>query len=136
MAQVAIFEEKVKRWVRFDEDTEVFLEYLDKSAARVLNKDVDKIVARTGSDWQKIWEQKVGEKTVFGWRHIDQKKNPDHPGILLPGGAPLHFSAENRDLMMRSCREFSMFVGSTTIDASIFLEQQQEAEERVEAKND
>jgi hypothetical protein len=122
MAQVAIFDEAPKAWIDFDDDTEVLIEYLDRPDAIALHKEVDKLTARTGGDRQIIWGRELGKKVVHGWRHKDQKKNPDHPGLVLPGGAPLPFNEANRDLMMKKCREFSAFVNESAIDGKIFLE--------------
>jgi len=122
MAKVAIFEEATRGWLEFDEDTEVLIEYLDRPAAIALNKEVDKLTARTGGDRQIIWGRELGKKVVHGWRHKDQEKYPDHPGLTLPGGSQIPFNETNRDMMMKSCREFSIFVNESAIDGSIFLE--------------
>jgi hypothetical protein len=136
MAKVAIFEGTQKRWVQFDEDTEVLVEYLDRPAAIALNKEVDKMTARSGGDRQIIWGRELGRRAVHGWRHTDQAKHQDHPGLTLPDGTPIQFNDANRDLMMKSCREFSLFVNETAIDAQVFLDLDRQAAEKAEIKND
>jgi hypothetical protein len=133
MAKVAIFTEKQSKHIQFDEDTEVLITYLDKPAALELNKDVDKICKRTGSDWTNIWNQKLGEATIKGWRNIN---NHDHPGLTLPDGTPIAYNDTNRDMMMKNCREFSIFINETAVDGKAFLEIQQAAAEKADAGND
>jgi hypothetical protein len=138
MAQVALFTEAPQGWIQFDEDTEVLIEYLDRPAAIELNKAVDKIVARTGGDQQIIWGRELGKKAVHGWRNIDQEHNPGHPGFVLPDKekTPIQFNDANRDLMMKGCREFSIFVNGNAIDAGVFLEINKKNQEKQVAKND
>ncbi len=136
MAKVAIFSEAQRRWIQFDEDTEVLIEYLSRPDAIELNKEVDKLTTRSGGDRQIIWGREFGRRTVFGWRHIDQEKFPGHAGIVLPDGAQMPFNDANRDLMMKQCREFSIFVNENAIDAQVFLDINRQALERGEQKND
>ncbi len=125
MAKVAIFSEEQIKTFEYDEDTDVDLAYLTKEAAIKLNKEVDKIVNRTGADWSVVWNQKLGEAVVRRWYH---RTDPDHPGFALPDGTPLPFNAENRDMMMKRCREFSMFVGENTVNATEFLNRGKETQ--------
>lgn len=133
MAKLGIFDETPKRFIQFDEDTEVLLSYLGKEEALELSKQVDKIVSRTGADRVKVWNQKLGEQAVHGWRHL---QNHDLPGFTYPDGRPIPFTPENRDLLMKSCREFSVFVGEQVIDARVFMEIEAQASEGEEIKND
>ncbi|GEM_PF-4814935 len=133
MAKIAIFDDTPRRWVQFDVDTEVLVSYLDKEAALELSKKVDKIVSRTGTERSKIWNQKLGELTVHGWRNIDEHGKP---GLKTPRGVEIPYTPANRDLLMKGCREFSIFVGETCIDAAVFLEMEQAAAEAEETKND
>lgn len=134
MAKLGIFtDESPKKWLQFDEDTEVSVSYLKKEEALQLSKDVDKIVNRTGGDRTVVWNQKLGERTVHGWRKM---KDHDQPGFTYPDGTPIPFSAENRDLLMKSCREFSIFVGENTIDAKVFMEIEAQPLAREAIKND
>jgi len=125
MAKVAIFTEEQIKTFEYDEDTDVDLKYLTKEEAQELNKKVDKIVNRAGSDWAKVWNQVLGEAVVRGWRN---RFDPDQPGFTLPDGTPLPFNAENRDMMMKSCREFSLFVGENTVNATEFLNRGKETQ--------
>ncbi|MEA5113016.1 MAG: hypothetical protein VB050_03230 [Geobacteraceae bacterium] len=133
MAKVALFDEQQKRWVQYDEDTEVLLSYLSKPDALNLNKKVDKIVSRTGADRSTVWNQKLGEEVVHDWRH---KERHSEPGLVYPDGTPIPYNPVNRDLMMKGCREFSIFVGETCIDAAVYLEIDQQIREAGEIKND
>lgn len=125
MAQVAIFDEEQIKTFEFDEDTDVELAYLTKEDAAKLNRNVEKIVNRTGADWALVWNQKLGERVVRGWRN---RTKPDHPGFTLPDGTPLSFTPENRDMMMKRCREFSLFVGENTVNAKEFLNRVKETQ--------
>jgi hypothetical protein len=133
MAKLGIFTESPQRWLQFDEDTEVLLSYLKKEQALQLSKDVDKILSQTGSDRTVVWNQKLGALVVHGWRNM---KNHDAPGFTYPDGSPIPYTPENRDLLMRSCREFSIFVGENTIDPKIFMEIEQTLAEAEGIKND
>jgi hypothetical protein len=132
MAKVAIFDDTPRRCVQFDEDTEVRLSYLSKEEALALNKEVDKIVSRTGADRSVIWNQKLGQRCVHGWRNMSDHS---HPGLVYPDGRPIPYSDANRDMMMKSCREFSIFVGENCIDPQVFLEIEQAAAQEEEIKN-
>lgn len=133
MARCAIFDDEQVRTLEYDEDTDVSLVFLTKEEAVKLNKEVDKIVQRTGSEWSLIWNQKLAERCVRGWNH---RTNPDHPGFVMPDGSPIPFTPENRDMMMKRNREFSLFVGQSVVDSGLFLEMKEKAQEKEEIKND
>lgn len=118
MGKVAIFDDAQVKSFEYDEDTDIDLEFLRKEDALELNKEVGKIVARTGSDWNKVWNSLLGRRVVKGWRHRTQA---DHPGFVLPDNTPIPFTEENLDMMMSRNREFSAFVGENTISAKEFL---------------
>ena len=130
MGKVAIFDDEQVRTFEFDEDTDVDLLFLTKEDALKLSKEVEKIVNRTGGDFSVIWNQKLGEKVIRGWRN---RFNADHPGFVMPDGAPIQFTPENRDMMMKRNREFSLFVGENAVNAKEFIDR---ARERSETKND
>lgn len=132
MAKVAIFEESPLRWLEFDEDTDIALEYLSKEEGTALNKDVEKIVNRTGSDWASVWNRKLGERVVKGWRN---RNDTSQSGLTFPNGTPIPFTPENRDMMMKSCREFALFVGENAINAKVFLDLSNKPAEAAEIKN-
>lgn len=118
MGKVAIFDVPPVKTFEYDEDTNIDLEFLRKEDAQELNKEVDKIVARTGSDWNKVWNACLGRRVVKDWRHRTQA---DHPGFVLPDDTPIPFTEENLDMMMARNREFSIFVGENTVNAKEFL---------------
>ena len=124
MAKLAIFTDDQIRSFDFDEDTCVDLKYLTKDAALKLNKDVEKIVNRTGADWSVVWNQKLGEAVVVRWYH---RTIDGHPGFTLPDGTPIPYTPDNRDMLMRHCREFSLFVGENSVAAKEYLERSQGA---------
>jgi hypothetical protein len=133
MARVAIFDGPQVKTFQYDADTDVDLEFLRKEDAQELSKEVEKIVARTGSDWNKVWNARLGRRVVKGWRHrFDQ----DHPGFVFPDDTPIPFTEENLDMMMARNREFSIFVGENTISAKEFLaEKVKKGEVKIKAKN-
>ena len=133
MARVAIFDEEQIKTFEYDADTNVDMAYLTKEEAVKLNKDVDKIVSRTGSDWSLVWNQKLGERVVKGWHH---RTDSNHPGFVMPDNSPIPFTPENRDMMMKRNREFSLFVGQNAVDAQIFLDMKKDAQDKKETKND
>lgn len=133
MAKVAIFDDSQIKTFQYDEDTDVDLEFLRKEDAQELNKEVDKIVHRTGSDWSKVWNTLLGRRVVKGWRH---RTDPDHPGFVMPNDTPIPFNQDNLDMMMVRNREFSLFVGENTISAKEFLASKAKTgEEKKKAKN-
>lgn len=133
MARVAIFDDEQLKTFEYDADTDVILAYLTKEEAVKLNKEVDKIIQRTGSDWSLVWNQKLGERVVRGWGHRTDK---NHPGFVMPDGTPIQFNNENRDMMMKRNREFSLFVGQNSVDSKVFLELNEAAKEKLAVKND
>lgn len=133
MAKCAIFDDEQTKVIEYDADTDVVLAYLTKEEAVKLNKDVEKIVSRTGADWSLVWNQKLGERVVKGWYN---RFDANHPGFVMPNGTPIQFTPENRDMMMKRNREFSLFVGQNTVDAQVFLDLKEEAKDKQEAKND
>jgi hypothetical protein len=133
MGKVAIFDEEQVKTFEYDEDTDVTLSYLTKEEAVKLNKEVDKIVARTAADWTLVWNQKLGERVIKGWNH---RTNRDHPGFIMPNGTPIPFNPVNRDMMIKRNREFSLFVGHNAVDPQVFLELKEETQESQEVKND
>ena len=131
MAKVAIFDEEQILDLEYDGDTNVLLLYLTKEEAVKLNKDVDKIVQRTGSDWSMVWNQKLGERCVRGWYN---RLVEGHPGFVMPDNTPIPFNDANRDMMMKRNREFSLFVGQNAVDGSLALEMKEAAEGKKEVK--
>ena len=134
MAEVVIGGEAPRNWVKYKEDTEVLLQYLDREEGVALNKKVDRIVAKTGGDHPIIFSVTLGAQVVYGWRHRDQKKFKDHPGLTV-GGKPFEFSETNRDKIMRFDRDFAMFVQANSINMDVFQIIEDEKKEKIAAKN-
>lgn len=133
MAKVAIFDDEQLKDFEYDEDTNVVLAYLTKEEAVKLNKEVEKIVQRTGADWSLVWNQKLGERVIKKWYN---RLTEGHPGFVMPNNDPIPFTPENRDMMMKRNREFSLFVGQNSVDAQLFLDLKEEAQDKQETKND
>lgn len=119
MARVGLFDGEQQQWIQFDEDTEVLLGFVDKEELNKLNRLADKQARLTKGDVVVIGNRLLGERAVFGWRKCS---NHNHPGLMTAAGAPIPFSVENRNMLMKSCREFSNFVNENAIDSSVFLE--------------
>jgi hypothetical protein len=136
MAKALIYDSERKRWIQFDEDTEVLLRFADKAKVGEIMKKAAKRAKLSGGDVDAIANQMVGEYIVLGWRHIDQEKHPDHPGFTDMAGNPLPFTAETRDRFMKKWREFSNFVNENGIDSAAFADDAEDAEVREAVKND
>lgn len=123
MAKVGIFDTPPRRWFSYDNDTEVDLEFISKERMGKIVTKADSAAKKVGGAQGVIYDMFLGKAAAHGWRHKDQEKNPSHPGLLLPNGNPIPFSEENRNLLMRSCAEFSTFVFRTCTDSAKFLEE-------------
>jgi hypothetical protein len=132
VAKLALFDVAQDKWLEFDQDTDLCIEYLDKEAAGELSKAVDKLCVRTGGDRMAVWNQKLGERCLKGWR---KRADTGNPGLTFPDGSPIPFTPENRDMLMKRCREISLFVNENAVNPGIFLDQQADGEARDEAKN-
>lgn len=137
MAKIGIFDEQKQQWVQIDEDTEVLIRFVDKEELNALNRKADKTARLTKGDVSVIGNRLLGEVAVFGWRKLSDH---NHPGLLDAKGNPIPFTAENRNMLMKRCREFSNFVNETAIDSSVFLEMETEKKDQqadqAETKND
>ncbi len=129
MARIGLFNAEQTRWLRFDSDTEICIRFLNKEDLTEITKKAIKRAKMTGADHDRVSNQLVGAAAVKGWRNA---KNHNHPGLLNADGAPIPFTDENRDMLMRYCREFSNFVNDAAIDSKRFLEQEEEAAEEAE----
>lgn len=135
MAKIGVFSGKQRKWYPFDEDTEILIEFLTKDRIVELQKKGAKQAKLSSGDVDVITNRMIGEAAVHGWRHT---KNHSHPGLLDADGNAIAFTAENRDMLMKCCREFSNFVNEIAIDSRGFLEDDEPAagEEIAAAKND
>lgn len=137
MAKIGIFDKQKQQWVQIDEDTEVLIRFVDKEELNALNRKADKTARLAKGDVSVIGNRLLGEVAVFGWRKMSDH---NHPGLLDAKGNPIPFTDENRNMLMKRCREFSNFVNETAIDSAVFLEMQSDEtahhEGQEEIKND
>lgn len=132
MAKIGIFEEAPQKWFRFDADTEVLLQHIDKGRVNTIlmqgAEAAKKMKAKAG-DMQDIM---LGKAAVFGWRNTERH---DEPGFLLPDGSPIPFTPENRNRLMTKSKLFSDFVYRVCTDERQFLEQEAPALEPEDLKD-
>ena len=122
MAKVGIFETPPRKWFPYDTDTEVELEFISKERMSKLIKQADDAAKKIKGTASIIYDMFLGKAAVYGWRNINQDKFPGDPGLKLPGGTALPFNENNRNLLMKSCSEFSTFVFRTCTDSANFLD--------------
>jgi len=118
MAKVGIFEKAPQKWIQFDSDTEVLIEYVDKETLSKLIKQANEVSQKVKTPQGMAYDMFLGKKAVQGWRHSEKH---DLPGFVLPSGEPLYFNAENRNTLMTKYREFSEFVFQKSTTAALFL---------------
>jgi len=124
MGEIGIFDEERKRWIQFDEDTEVLIRFVDRRELRKIQNKAEKTARLTGVDADEIANKYLGRAAVLGWRKIDDHS---HPGLTLKG-QPLPYTPENVDMLMTRSLEFSRFVNENCINSKLFL-QEEEIEE-------
>lgn len=129
MGKLGIFDDERKRWIQFDEDTEVLIRFAGKEELRRIFKKAEKTAKLTGADSMDLSNRELGRLCVMGWRKIG---DDNHPGLIVQG-KPLPFTPENIDFLMKHSLEFSRFVNENGIDSRQFLES--EEEEKIEIKN-
>lgn len=122
MAKVGVFSVAPRKKFKFDDDTVVELEFISKERMAKIIAKADTAAKKVGGVQSVIYDMFLGKAAVHGWNHMDQVKNPGHAGLTLPNGSQLPFSEENRNMLMKSCSEFSTFVFRTCTDSSKFLE--------------
>jgi hypothetical protein len=118
MARVGIFETPPKKYFKYDSDTEVELEFIDKQTLDKVIKQANEAAQKVKTPQGMVYDMFLGKKAVHGWRNIN---NHSHPGLLLPSGQPIVFNAENRNMMMTGSREFFEFVFRNATNAAAFL---------------
>ena len=135
MGKVGIFDAAQQKWHTFDDDTEVLIEFLPKDVIVGIQRKGAKQAKLSGGDVDVITNRLIGEAAVKGWRH---KTNHSHPGFITPKKVPVPFTPDNRDLFMKSWREFSNFVNEVAIDSKEYLDADEPSvgEEIAAAKND
>lgn len=134
MARLGVFSDKPRKWFPFDEDTEVNIEFLSKDRILEIQKRAAKQAKLSGGDLEILTNKLIGEATVKGWR---KASDHNHPGLLDAAGNSIPFTPENRDMLMKCCREFSNFVNDASIDSHGFLAEEDTSAAEVDAaKND
>ena len=125
MGKLGIFEDERKRWIQFDEDTEVRIRFIGREELRKLQIKAEKTASLSGGDARDILCQHLGKASVLGWRKMDDH---NHPGLTV-AGEPLEYSPENVDMLMGKSQEFFRFVDTNSINSRIFLDEAMEAED-------
>lgn len=118
MAKIGVFDEAPQKWFRYDMDTEVRLQYINKGAVNTIlmqGAEVAKKMKARAGDMQDVL---LGKAAVLGWRKIEDET---HPGFLLPDGTPVAFTPENRNRFMTKSRNFSEWVYRICTDEMQFL---------------
>lgn len=124
MAKVGIFDTPPQKWFKYDDDTEVLIQFVDKDAMAKLVRSGEDAAKKLKEDSNVLLDVFLGKKAVLDWRHVDQEKCPGHPGLVLPDGSPIPFNGENRNMLMRRCSAFARFVLAKAATESGFLEDQ------------
>lgn len=113
MAEIGVFDGERKKWIPFDEDTEVLVKLVTKEELRAIaNKS-----AKMGQKSAEAADKLLGRAAVLGWRKFD---DPTHPGLVV-GGQPLEFTPENIDMLMTRSIEFSRFVNEYAVNEKAFI---------------
>jgi len=130
MAEAGFFEEEVTRWVKYQEDTEVLLCFVDREALVAINEKAEAISRKVKDPTaiSHITKRELGRTIVKGWRKINDHS---HPGFTI-AGKPLPFTPENLDRMVKKSVEFFSFISREGSNPATFL---QEEEAREESKN-
>jgi hypothetical protein len=119
MAQLGIFENAPKKWVQFDSDSEVSLQYVDKEQLGKLIKQANEVSQKIKTPQGTAYDMFLGKTAVHGWRNINDHSQT---GLMLPGNIPIPFTPGNRNMLMIKSRDFSEFVFQKCTNASLFLD--------------
>jgi hypothetical protein len=118
MAKLGIYNAERKKWIQYDEDTEVLIKHVGKEELNEISTKARKQAKLSGStDIGAIINQRLGKIAVLGWRKIE---DPTHPGFVV-NDAPLPFTPENVGMLMAKSLDFSNFVNENAINANEFL---------------
>jgi hypothetical protein len=115
MAEIGLYEEGRRKWLPYDEDTEVCIELLSKEQVRQINQKAAKAGKRAGEMGDKL----LGRAAVKGWRKTDDH---EHPGFMVKG-IPFQFDQENLDTLMTRNTDFSAFVNKNCLNEDAFIEE-------------
>jgi hypothetical protein len=119
MARVGIFETPPKKYFKYDTDTEVLIEHIDKKTLDKLIKQATEAAQKVKTPQGMVYDMFLGKKAVHHWRKINDH---DHPGLLMPNGSLIEFSPANRNMMMTGSRAFSEFVFSKATNSDGYME--------------
>lgn len=125
MGEINNFEEARQRWIQYDEDTEVLVEYIPKPRLKEELRKAEKTSKLSGLQAADILNMRIAQLAVKGWRKIGR---PEHTG-LTQKGAQLPFTQENLKLLMEHSYRFSNFVAENATNAHEFVEEQEAKEE-------
>jgi hypothetical protein len=120
MARVGIFTSAPRKYFKYDSDTEVQLEYIDKKTLDKVIKQANEAAQKVKTPQGMVYDMFLGKKAVHGWRKMTDH---DHPGLLLPDGTQIPFIPANRNMMMTDSRDFSEFVFRNATNAAAFLDE-------------
>jgi hypothetical protein len=119
MARVGIFEKPPRKYFKYDTDTEVELEFIDKKTLDAVIKSANEAAQKVKTPQGMVYDMFLGKKAVHNWRRINDHT---HPGLLLPNGEAIAFTSANRNMMMTGSRDFSEFVFRNATNATGFLD--------------
>lgn len=141
MAKIGVFNIAPRKKFLFDSDSEVELEFISKDRMTTIIAKAESAAKKVGGNKSTLYDMFLGKAAVHGWNHVDQEKNPGHPGLLLPDGRPIPFSEENRNMLMKKSSDFSSFVfrycteGSNFLDESEAIDDQASLDDLVNSTN-
>ena len=121
MGELIFFDKgkKPQKWIQFDEDTEILLEYTEKDDLDELKeKAIEMATVNQREDGDKIFNMLLGKEKVKGWRKIDDH---NHPGFIMEG-KPFEFNEKNVKFMMNRHLRFSQFVSKNILKLKNFVE--------------
>ena len=119
MAKVGIFSTPPEKHFLYGGDTEILIRYINKEELSKIIQKSDSVAKKLGANNSSLYDIFLGRAAVLGWRKQDDH---EHPGLEMPDGSAIPFTDENRDKMMKRCREFAAFVLRYATDSQGFLE--------------
>lgn len=119
MGKVGIFETPPQKWFKYDNDTEVLIQYIDKGKVNTILMNGAEAAKKMKAKPGILQDIFLGKAAVFGWRKIDDEA---HPGFLMPDGTPIPFTDENRNRLITKNQRFSEWVYRICTDDMQFLD--------------
>jgi hypothetical protein len=118
MAKLGIFTSERKKWIQYDEDTEVLICFIGKQELNEIGNKARKQAKLSNIEVGPIINQRLGKAAVLGWRKLG---DPSHPGFVV-NDQPLPFTPENVSMLMAKSLNFSNFVNENAINENEFLD--------------